>query len=344
VEITITDSGKGVTEHEKKQLFNAFFQAESGLTRSFKGTGLGLSIVKAIVDHYHGEIDIQSSPHVGTKIKVSLALSADQKEYEKPSVLLDCNVLAMVNGIMEKQTLSSQLQMAGAKVDLARSGDDLVKQCSEQQYDFVILDIQDPNKNAIMILEDKNFTYPKEKVIVLMPAVHRESDVEKCHQLGVYNLVYKPFSLNKFLESTYKLEEVPKETLSQGEELSILVVDDDEENRELIRAYLANLPFQMEFAENGMQAIEKSDSDNFDMILMDIEMPELNGYDTAVRILKSPHQRKLKILGLSANAFAENLNKAEECGFSGYITKPIRKEKLVKAITECYHNDQFYKM
>jgi CheY-like chemotaxis protein len=126
--------------------------------------------------------------------------------------------------------------------------------------------------------------------------------------------------------------------------LDILVVDDDIDNRELVAAYMKNERYRVVFASDGPTAIEIAKKRYFDLILMDIEMPGLNGYETAHMILSEGMCRNSKIMGFSANAFRENAEKARQSGFSGYLAKPVRKAELLAAIQKCIASDGFYEI
>lgn len=122
--------------------------------------------------------------------------------------------------------------------------------------------------------------------------------------------------------------------------LNILIVDDDLDNRELIATYLQHTSYNVSFAKDGKEAIEQTKQKRFDLIVMDIEMPDLNGYEAARKIKKNG--RSGKILGFSANGFPENILEAKSAGFSGYITKPMKKQEFLDSLVECLRSEYFY--
>jgi len=121
-----------------------------------------------------------------------------------------------------------------------------------------------------------------------------------------------------------------------------MIVDDDFDTRELMTAFLAKTSHKVTFAKNGFEALSLAEIKSFDIILMDIEMPELNGYETTRRLRVLANCKSTKIIGLSANAFPENINEAKRVGFSGYLTKPIRKERLLNSLVDCTLKEGFF--
>jgi CheY-like chemotaxis protein len=155
-------------------------------------------------------------------------------------------------------------------------------------------------------------------------------------------LLHRPFSQLKFLDLLNQFMEVPSHPYFGDEELNILVVDDDKENHKLIEAFMQSTNCSLRFALDGFEALNLAKNESFDLVLLDIEMPGLNGYETA-RLLK-PLQlfEKCKILGLSAKAFPQDILQAKTSGFSGYLTKPISKHSLLSSIAECLKTKEFY--
>lgn len=341
VQLKVSDTGMGVSEEDKNQIFDVFFQADAGLTRSFKGTGLGLAIVKAIAEYYQGNIEFESQPNAGTQIIVNLILKIDPDAYERPKYLNHLRVLMIAGDTMERKTNSQQMKSDGISIRAVEAWETDTS-LKLREFDFVILDVQNKFQNVFHLLKTPSFQHSLEKVILLMPPIPRATDLEECERLHIKNFIYKPFTLDK-LESIIlqiKPEDLKRKKKEQG--LNLLIVDDDDDNRDLVKAYLTKSPFQTDFAKNGFEAIEKVKNQDFDIILMDIEMPQLNGYDTALKILEIPNKNKIKILGLSANAFTENLEQAKSCGFSGYVTKPIKKDTLIHAISECQSGKKIF--
>jgi CheY-like chemotaxis protein len=156
-------------------------------------------------------------------------------------------------------------------------------------------------------------------------------------------LINRPFSQTKFLDWFEQL--APQETPGsefEDKNLDILVVDDDLESHKLISAFMEKTKCKVSYAKDGYEALNLSKNKHFDLVLMDVEMPGLNGYETAQMLMPLQLSGKCKVLGLSANALMQDVMMAKKSGFAGYLTKPISKAALMSSITGCLKSDSFY--
>jgi hypothetical protein len=347
LKIRVKDTGIGIANAELSRVFDCFFQSDGGLERHYRGSGLGLSIVKAIVDHYKGDIQIESTPGHGTEVSVILRLRKDLGAESSPLPLLKGQkILILTAGALEAQNISHLLQRLGATTVWLSSGQAALRRLqNDDGFDLALLDLQSNDLGALQILRREDFPFPRHKVIALLPPLHRRTDLADCAQLGVKAHLYKPFSINQFLTLLHPVERQarkPNKSLSGQVSLNLLLVDDDFETREMMSAFLVKTSHRVIFAKSGYEALDLVKEQEFDVILLDIEMPGLNGYQTARGLLPIVAKAGTKIVGLSANAFPENVAEAKAAGFSGYLTKPIRKERLLASIVECLIAEGFY--
>lgn len=343
--ITVTDSGVGIKSEHREHIFQAFYQGEAGLKRQYGGSGLGLSIVKAIVEKYEGRIGLRQRPEGGTEAYVAMKfpLQNAEREIRPLQFLRGKRILTVTVGSLESETIGNQLSEFGAEVERLTSGTAALARLNDgTHFDQLVLDVQTTDHGALDLLAHEKFVFPRHQVIVLLPPLHRNRDIENFTKLGIHKFMYKPFSSVKFLRLLRGSITRPETKLVTGKHLEILVVDDDFENRQLIAAFTAKSSHRITFAESGQRALELSRERSFDLILMDIEMPGLNGYETAELLRTIEACRESKILGLSANAFAQDVEEAKRCGFAGYVTKPINKETLLRSIDECVKSEVFY--
>jgi len=261
-------------------------------------------------------------------------------------VLKDKKILVATPGRLESQSIQNQLQNLGAQVDgLATTKLAVQHLVQNQMYRQVILDVQSMDDQSFKLLTDEAFRYPKEDIIILLPPLHRRYDIENFSKIGIHKFMYKPFSSEKFLELLRKKKDESENSLfAHTSRFNILVVDDDFENRQLIEQFMSQTKYEVHFAKDGFEALHLASQKSFDVVLMDIEMPGMNGYETAQKLKALEICKNTKILGLSANAFPENFTEAKEAGFAGYITKPITKRGLLTSIVECVKSEQFYEL
>lgn len=342
--IVVKDTGIGIASAELNRVFDCFYQSESGLERHYHGSGLGLSIVKAIVDHYDGDVQIESTPGHGTEVKITLRLALDvgAEKVEVP-YLRGQKILIATQGAFEAQNISHQLQRLGATTVWMSSGEAAAHRLEKDaDFDLAILDIQTADLGALQIIERPEFTFPRDKVVLLLPPLHRRDDISRCEQLGINKYIYKPFAADQFQAVIGETLPGARPFPTPFHSLKLLVVDDDFDTRELMAAFLAKTHHRVFYARDGSEALSLAQRREFDLILMDIEMPGLNGYETTRRLRTLKNCERTKIVGLSANAFPENIAEAKRVGFSGYLTKPIRKERLLASIVECTNAQGFY--
>lgn len=339
--ISVRDTGCGIAENDRSKIFDGFFQGESGLTRGFSGTGLGLAIVKTIVEHYHGEITVNSELGQGTEVIVTLHLSmaAAPEGLEKP--LMGRRIFLISEPTLERETISNMLEFRGATVEVRESLDGVLSWGPLAEVDFIVLDHNATSALGTYIGENSLPPEIAHRMLVLMPTLRSQPAIDYWERVGVSRFIYKPFTVAKFNDAVFDKRSVLPLKRKTMPPLRVLVVDDDRDNLDLVKAYLAREAVEPEFADSGIKAMEMVENKNFDIILMDIEMPDLSGYDTAVRMMSGTHLGDTKILGLSANALTEHVERAKACGFSGYLTKPIRKETLLRALYECRESDRF---
>ncbi len=155
-------------------------------------------------------------------------------------------------------------------------------------------------------------------------------------------LLHRPFSETKFLDLFDQFMQNQSRPFFGDQELRILVVDDDKENHKLISAFMESTNCHITYANDGYEALNLGKNQKFDLILLDIEMPGLSGYETAEMLKPLQLLEKCKILGLSAKAFPQDIIQAKKSGFSGYLTKPISKQSLLSSISDCLKADHFY--
>ncbi|MBX3021586.1 MAG: response regulator [Bdellovibrionales bacterium] len=347
--LSVSDTGIGIDSAELKNVFQYFHQSEAGLERRYGGGGLGLSLVKAIASHYQGDVQMQSLKGSGTTVAVVLKF--------KPSATLDAaavgelsgeNILIVTSGELEGQTMAHQLRRLGARAEWTGSAEQALERLRPgSAISRAIIDMQSYDLGILQLLSREDFEFPRSRITVLLPALHRKNDIPECARLGVDSYIYKPFSPRRYVALVRKSPPTSgsvEDVIAVMQPLHILVVDDDGENRDLVAAFMASEAHHLTFAHSGQDALTLAAAKNFDLVLMDIQMPRMDGYETARRLRKIPGGQSCKILGFSANAFPENIAEAKRCGFAGYLAKPARKKELLAAVVGCMTSDSFYEV
>lgn len=338
----VSDTGIGIPDASLNRLFQAFSQAEATTSRRFGGTGLGLSICKQLVQLMGGQIGVRSTHGIGSTFWFELKL---QNGEELPNALLSladlrptkaARILVAEDNRINQKIVFEMLSGFGYLPHVVGSGVEALDALRESKYDLILMDCQMPEMDGYsttkVIRESKTLNY-REIPIVAMTANAIAGDREKCIEVGMNDYISKPLrdvDLLKVIEKNLKLKK-PEVTPSKKEILGqILIVEDNLVNQNVISANLEILNYSFEIAVNGIQALKILEDKNFDLILMDCQMPEMDGYEATRRIrqLTEEAKSKIPIVALTANALRGDREKCLAAGMNDYLTKPLNVELL----------------
>jgi signal transduction histidine kinase/ligand-binding sensor domain-containing protein/CheY-like chemotaxis protein len=324
--LTVSDEGIGMSEEVQRKVFEPFQQADSSTTRQYGGTGLGLSISRKFVEVMHGDISVSSTPGQGTAITVSLPVEAvqdaqdnNEKAFEGESALVVCD------DIFTRKMVRSQLARLGVN---AQFSDDLPDFSSDANHSICVIDTA---TNDIDLGRKDYVSLAQEKKIIFLTGLTQESS----DKFRDSQTLSKPISSRSLAEVLEKLI-TPQDTalrvtpklveMDTSPKQRILVAEDVETNQKIISEMLSILGFETVLASNGNQAIELWKNSEFSLILMDCQMPEMDGYSATVTIrsLEEDDQKvAIPIVALTAGISAEERQKCYDCGMNGYVSKPF---------------------
>jgi len=359
VRISVSDTGIGIPSDKTQIIFDSFTQVDSSTTRKYGGTGLGLSISKRIVELMGSHIEVTSTEGHGTTLSFLVHMAAVPglaAAPEPPPVELQgCRILVVDDNDTNRMIIRAFLARLGVILSEAPDGPTALAALDEAQrrgdpYHLAILDFHMPGMNGIELAA----AIRAQPAFAALPLVMHASDlrhnhVRRAHALGIASYVHKPISRARLLTSLAvalspaKRDEAADESPStlpvpaDLRPLHILLAEDLEDNRDVVTLFLKGTPYKLDMAENGRVAVEKFRTGTYDLVLMDIQMPVMDGYQAtrAIRQWERAQQRTpTPIVAFTANAFKEDLNKSLEVGCMAHLTKPIRKQVLLKTIVE----------
>lgn len=353
----VSDTGIGMTSEQLSRLFNAFTQADGSTTRKYGGTGLGLVISKSLVELMGGQLHADSTAGEGSQFYFSLTLPIAQqqkappkwkneKSFKNMNVLLidDCqNLHKVLRHLLEK--LQCVVEEAGS-VD---EGLDLIQaheEAGEAPYDMFLVDYEMPILGGFDFargLSEKMSRIPK---ILMHPINFDETQSnEALSNLNFNACVAKPLQMVTLLsamqeafgkEFTYKKQPKKEQRKIYFKEAKILLVEDNQMNQELAVSLLNSVGLTAMVAENGKQAIEMLSENTFNLVLMDIQMPIMDGL-TATKIIRKKegdYFKNIPILAMSARAFQKDKDECTEAGMNSYIVKPIDPTLLYEELAK----------
>ncbi|HEY8036084.1 MAG TPA: PAS domain S-box protein [Methylobacter sp.] len=367
IHVAVQDTGIGILAEKQADIFGNFSQVDNSLTRSHSGTGLGLAICKQLVELMGGEIWIESNVGIGSTFHFTLCLPPSDLKKLSPLLLVnddvvlanDCfegkHILVVDDNSTNCLILNQILQSKKAQVtDVTSSMRALAELRRTHElgkaYDLAIIDCRMPEIDGFELAERIRAT----DYLVNLPVVMLTSDGRIHHQslAKTYNFaayLTKPVKKGELLNVLHNIFNASKTEVAEaaGEvllteqdsyrTLHILLVEDNEDNRTLIGFYLNKTAHQIDIAENGQVAVDKFKANRYDLVLMDIQMPVLDGYSATTQIRAYEQQQHLErtpILALTAYALKEEMEKCLKVGCDAHLTKPIKKDKLLAVINE----------
>jgi PAS domain S-box-containing protein len=359
LQFSVRDTGIGIPAEKLSTIFEKFTQADSSITRKYAGTGLGLAISRQLTELMGGKIWVESKPQEGSTFFFTIPLEiAPPEEKQEATVtapeisLQGWKILVVDDNTTNRLILRETLTQWGCKIVEAPGGAaglaELIRAKNEgAPFQIALLDCRMPEMDGFTLAQEiRNNPDFSSLSIIMLTSENRSSDLTRAKDMNFEAYLIKPVkrqALKESLQAIAGKKKVPlkQQTASAGEPLpeihplNILLVEDTEDNRFLILAYLKNTPYRVDTAENGKVALEKFLANTYDLILMDMQMPVMDGY-TATREIRSHEQKEGRkstpIIALTAYALKEELQKSITAGCDAHLTKPIKKQLLLEAI------------
>jgi PAS domain S-box-containing protein len=343
IQCTISDTGIGIAPEAKGKLFESFTQADSSTTRQFGGTGLGLSISKRLIELMGGSIDCESEPGKGSRFWFTLTLPVGPagKLAGIQEKLEGRRVLVVDDSAVQRQLLRSHLERVGAQVEESASGSEALALISaaaaeERPYALVILDFHMPQMDGLNVAQRVRDDARTAALPIVIVGSYRDAEsAEHARQLGVSGFLMKPVRRAYFADAVTRALSRSEQAKVSGESAAlalpkqVLLVEDNPANQKLALMILTRFGCEADLAPNGREAIAAWQAKHYDLILMDCQMPEMDGF-TATREIRRREGagRHTPIVALTANALEEERQKCFEAGMDDHLAKPFRRSDL----------------
>lgn len=347
-EAVITDNGYGMSEDFLKVIFEPFTRADTKRTSKIPGTGLGMAITKNIISMMNGSISVSSKLGEGSKFTVTFFLRLQDEEIVSVDELADLPVLVVDDDrICCESTVEmlNEIGMSGEYVTSGREAVDVTVKRHEAANDFfaVIIDWKMPDMDGVETTREIRRRVGRDVPIIVFTAYDCAEVEREAREAGADAFVTKPLFRSRLTalfkgivggdKSGENSEELDNIAELDYSDKRILLVEDNDLNREIASEILGMTGAAVETAENGKAAVDMLDSGGngyYDIVFMDIQMPILNGYEAAaaIRAIPSEYARKIPIVAMTANAFAEDVAKAKSAGMNDHISKPLDFSKL----------------
>jgi signal transduction histidine kinase/CheY-like chemotaxis protein len=353
----VNDTGIGLTAEGRSRLFQPFQQADSSTTRKYGGTGLGLAISKHLVGLLGGDMDVASVPGEGSVFHFTISAQRGPRllQPQNAAAMQNTRVLVLVGGKLTRVVLRRYARDWGASVDGARTLADaraMLKRraAAGHRYDVVLVDLAAIARDPLRAVRDlrREFGDSIFRVIALAP-VRQKPNAETARQAGIdasISLPIRPTRLLEVIGSLLRPDLAPRTRraspkrsgeLAEKARARVLVAEDNPVNQRVASHMLNKLGYRCDIASNGLEAVEMLAQLPYDLVLMDCQMPELDGYSAtrAIRERENSGSRHTPIIAMTANAMREDRARCLEAGMDGFIPKPIALEELETAM-ECW--------
>ena len=346
-EFSIADNGIGMTPEFQKIMFEPFSRADDHRTTKVQGTGLGMAITRNIVNLMNGDIQVESAPNKGTKITVTVYLKLQEDEKEQEKELFDLPVLVVDDDQTCCESTVETLREIGIAGEWVLTGKEAVERCyarheTNSDYFAVILDWKMPEMDGIETARRIRECVGQDVTIIILTSFEFSEIEEEARAAGVDAFMAKPLFRSRLTATLRQFTSGKKEKDARNylEDFAktdytgkrLLLVEDNDLNREIATEILGMTGVTVETAENGKIAVEKvaaAPENWYRLVLMDIQMPVMNGYEATAAIRSLPGSRgKVPIIAMTANAFAEDVQLAKNTGMNEHIAKPLDLNKL----------------
>ena len=348
LQISVSDTGIGITDEQKSRLFHSFEQADAGTSRRFGGTGLGLSISKRIVELMDGEIWVDSEPDMGSTFLFTVLLKRGDEE-KRP--LLDesvnwenIRIFAVDDDPAVREFFVAVSEKLGINCTVARSGEEAATLFEkESDYDIYFIDWMLPGMNGSELARKLQDNTEHKSVVIIFSSADWNYIEDEARAAGVDRFLPKPLfpsmivdAINEGLGAREGAERDRPGYTDDFSGRSLLLAEDVEINREIVLSLLEPTRLTIDSAENGAMAVRlfSAAPEKYDMIFMDVQMPEMDGYEATqvIRALDMPRAKLIPIVAMTANVFREDIEKCLAVGMNDHVGKPLNIDEIFEKL------------
>lgn len=351
----VKDTGVGISEEGMGKLFKPFSQVDPSTTRKYGGTGLGLIIAKRLSNQMNGDVSVESEVGKGSTFSFTAKLKMDMnKPFEEPEIELSgLNALILDDNETNIRILQKYLSFWGCTSKAATCAYDAFEMLKESYetgkiFDFVLSDYMMPDIDGYGFVKMvRNNPQTRDTVMILLSSMTQLSLKKEFKKAGYQAYLYKPVRLDQlkrtlmhvlFSEESVKEEEKKiSKPSSKMRSVEILLAEDNIINQKVALTVLNKMGHHIDVAENGLEAVQLFEKKKYDIILMDVQMPVMNGLEAARIIREYENEKKLKetpIISMTANAMKADMEKSLEAGMNDFISKPFKQEQLIETLTK----------
>ena len=350
---SVRDTGIGIPLDKQGRLFKSFQQVDASTTRHYGGTGLGLAICKRLAELMGGSIWLESDTGQGATfhftILANAAASIVQSNWQTPQPRLkDKRLLLVEDSATNQRLIRQRASLWGMTIECASNGDEALAALRDKEaFDVAVVDMQLPGKDGLdLIQEIRALPEGRFLSIVLLSSMRLRSDDPRPSRAGISSIVHKPIrpaqllealanSLNLQVQLEKKAPTTPTldKNLASRLPLQILLADDNPINQRVGQSVLLKLGYKADLATNGVEVLQAMEQKAYDILFLDVQMPEMDGLEAARNIgARWPAEKRPRIIAMTGNALLGDREKCLAAGMDDYISKPVRIADMQVAI------------
>ena len=362
IRFTVRDTGIGIPQDKLSAIFERFTQAHSSVARQYGGTGLGLTISRQLAELMQGRIWAESTLGQGSSfhcvVRLGVTGSGEKPSFPRLIDLQRLRALVVDDHPINRRILEETLSFWNAHVTAVGDGQQAVLElrqaaASSRPYGLLLIDCRMPGMDGFQVVEAiRQSGLAAGLSMIMMTSDHWADDIARTYDLGLGGYLTKPIRRSDLLQTlSIALDRArgvsaasslcPPSVPAASKPLHILLVEDSPDNQVLVRSYLKSTPYQVDVAEHGGIAVEQVKCAQYDVILMDMNMPVMDGYE-ATRAIRTWEQQqdlpKTQIIALTAQVLKEEGDKILRAGCNAHLTKPIKRQTLLEVLQACEGN------
>jgi len=351
LKLSVRDTGIGIPEDQQEQVFEVFSQADATITRKFGGTGLGLAISERLVAMMAGRIHVESKVGTGSTfhlvLRLDISSARTESESDSTTDLQGLRILVVDDNATSRQVLDDYLSRWSLRATLAENGSEAMRIAAEStnqgvSFDLILQDAHLAGEDGLALANHLHTRFPDRPFILMLTCVDGQPYVDRAQAQGIAHFLRKPLTRSGLRQALLTVtgaavvSESAETRASESTPVSLraLLAEDNRINQQVEVGLLNELGHSVEVADNGREALEKLANGTFDLVFMDVQMPELDGLEATRRIRMGERgsDAHIPIIGLTANAMMGDREKCLEAGMDDYVAKPVRKANLLAAI------------